>query len=167
MSTVSEVSEESWDAWRDYYRAGRDLIRAFDRRLQDDAGISYPEYLLMLVLLRAPERRLRIGELADELAWEKSRVSHQVTRMSARGLVERRACESDGRGVWVGLTADGSRTLLEATRDHTDAIRSWFFDVINPDELHVLRTLSQRILTTLADADALPRETEANDTDRA
>ena len=167
MSTVSEVSREDWKVWREYYRAGRELTHAFDRRLQGDAGISHPEYLVMLTLWNADHRKLRTGELADELAWEKSRVSHQVTRMVTRGLLERTECETDARGVWVGLTAEGSRTLLAATRDHTEAIRAWFFDVLTDDEKQVIQAASERIRAKLLDDGAapLPREAEA-DADR-
>ena len=164
MATAAAPEDARWDEWRDYYRAGRELTHAFDSRLQRDAGISHPEYLLLLALWQAPHRRLRTGELADDLAWEKSRVSHQVTRMVARGLVERTTCDTDARGVWVGLTADGSRTLLAATRDHADAIRRWFFDVLDDEERAVMQRASQRIRERLvADgASPLPRETEAD-----
>lgn len=163
MSTVSEVSPEDWEVWRDYYRAGREITHAFDRRLQDDAGISHPEYSVMLALWNAPHRKLRTGELADDLAWEKSRVSHQVTRMVARGLLERTECDTDARGVWVGLTAEGSRTMLAATRDHTAAIRAWFFDVLTDDEKQIIQTASQRMRAKLIEDGAapLPREREA------
>ena len=159
MSTVSEVSDEDWDVWRDYYRAARELTHAFDRRLQDDSGISHPEYLVMLALWNAPHRKMRTGELA----WEKSRVSHQVTRMVSRGLLERTECDTDARGVWVGITSEGSRTLLSATRDHTEAIRDWFFDVLTDDEKHVFQAASQRMRAKLVEDGAapLPREREA------
>ncbi|AYF97941.1 MarR family winged helix-turn-helix transcriptional regulator [Protaetiibacter intestinalis] len=169
MSTTSGVSAEHWDVWREYYGAGRALTHAFDSRLQADAGISHPEYSVLVVLWSAPHRKLRTGELADALSWEKSRVSHQVTRMVARGLVERTTCETDGRGVWVGLTPEGSRVFLASTRDHTAAIRSWFFDVLTPEELRVIRDVSRRIREQLiADGAApLPREREAEADDAA
>jgi len=168
MSTVSEVSPEEWDFWRDYFRGGRELVAALDRRLQNDAGISHPEYLLMLSLWHAPDHSLRTGELADELSWEKSRVSHQVARMEARGLVERRDCETDARGVWVVLTPDGSRLLLRATRDHTDAIREWFFDLMDDEEKRVLGEVARRMRETLGTAcAAIPQEAEARAGDAA
>jgi len=168
MSTVSEVSPGEWDLWRDYFRGGRELVAALDRRLQNDAGISHPEYLLMLSLWHAPDHSLRTGELADELSWEKSRVSHQVARMEARGLVERRDCETDARGVWVVLTPDGSRLLLRATRDHTDAIREWFFDLMDDEEKRVLGEVARRMRETLGTAcAAIPQEAEARAGDAA
>jgi DNA-binding MarR family transcriptional regulator len=168
MSTVSEVSPEEWDLWRDYFRGGRELVAALDRRLQADAGISHPEYLLMLSLWNSPDHSLRTGELAEELSWEKSRVSHQVARMEARGLVERRECETDARGVWVVLTAEGSRLLLRATRDHTDAIREWFFELMDDDEKRVLGAVARRMRETLGTACAgVPPEAEAQAGDAA
>jgi DNA-binding MarR family transcriptional regulator len=149
MSTVSDVSPAEWELWRNYFRASHELIASLDRRLQHDAGISHPEYLLMMSLWRSPDHSLRTGELAEELSWEKSRVSHLVTRMEARKLVERRECETDARGVWVALTADGSRLMLKATRDHTDAIREWFFDLMDDDEKRMLGTVVQRMRESL------------------
>ncbi len=165
MATRSEVSSEEWDVWRDYFRAGRELVTALDRRLQDDAGISHPEYLLLLSLSEAPDRSLRTGELAEALAWEKSRVSHQVSRMQARGLVERRECETDARGVWVVLTAGGRRVLLRATRDHAEAIREWFLDILDDDEKRVVGQVARRMRETLgtACAEAVRREEEAGE----
>ncbi|MBN9140272.1 MAG: winged helix-turn-helix transcriptional regulator [Micrococcales bacterium] len=169
MSTVSDVSPADWELWRDYFRGARELGTALDRRLQDDAGISHPDYMLMLSLWEAPQHSLRTGELAEQLAWEKSRVSHQVSRMEARGLVVRRECETDARGVWVELTPEGSRLLLRATRDHTDAIREWFVDLLDDDEKRALSAIAKRMRATLgtACAEAVPPEAEARTGDAA
>ncbi|MFT4284932.1 MAG: MarR family winged helix-turn-helix transcriptional regulator [Protaetiibacter sp.] len=169
MSTVSDVSPADWELWRDYFRGARELGTALDRRLQDDAGISHPDYMLMLSLWEAPQHSLRTGELAEQLAWEKSRVSHQVSRMEARGLVVRRECETDARGVWVELTPEGSRLLLRATRDHTDAIREWFVDLLDDDEKRALSAIAKRMRSALgtACAEAVPPEAEARAGDAA
>jgi DNA-binding MarR family transcriptional regulator len=161
MSTVSEVAPEDWAVWRLYFASGRRLVAELDRRLQADVGISHPEYTVLLSLNEAPERQLRTGELAHLLAWEKSRVSHQVARMEARRLVERTACETDGRGTWVTITAEGRRLLLRAMRDHADAIRELFFDRLSDDELASLRAASIRMLEVTDPAAivaALPHE---------
>jgi len=161
MSSVSDVAPDDWATWRLYFSSGRRLVAELDRRLQADAGISHPEYTVLLSLNEAPRRQLRTGELADLLAWEKSRVSHQVTRMAARRLVERTACETDGRGTWIGITAEGRRLLLRAMRDHADAIRELFVDRLGEDEKAAIRAGSIRMLETLdpaAIAAALRRE---------
>jgi DNA-binding MarR family transcriptional regulator len=149
MSTVSEVSPDDWAVWRLYISSGRHLVAELDRRLQADAGVSHPEYTVLLSLNEAPQRQLRTGELADLLAWEKSRVSHQVTRMEARRLVERTPCETDGRGTWIGITAEGRRLLLRAMRAHAADIRELFVDRLTDDEKASIRAASIRMLEAL------------------
>lgn len=149
MSEVSELDEAGWSLWADFVLMQRELARELDRRLQRDAGISQGDYAVMLTLFKAPERRLRPGALGDAIAWEKSRLSHQLTRMVARGLVERVECDTDGRGSWVVLTRAGRLALLRAMRDHATAIRSLFFDVLEPHEQQAIADASARVLERL------------------
>ncbi|CAN5160539.1 MarR family winged helix-turn-helix transcriptional regulator [soil metagenome] len=146
MSTVSEVSENDWQLWRDFMAMHQQLARELDRQLQRDAGISQADWSVLHVLSDVPDRKLRTGELAELLAWEKSRVSHQVTRMEARGLLERSDCDTDGRGTWVGLTTEGRRTLLGAMSEHALAIRQLFFDNLGDTEKSAISEASRRIL---------------------
>ena len=145
MSEVSEIDATEWQLWHDFATMHRDLMRELDRRLQRDAGISQGDYGVMLTLFQAPDRRLRPGELGEAIAWEKSRLSHQLTRMVARGLVERVECDTDGRGSWVVLTRDGRRALLGAMRDHASAIRGLFLDVLQPDEKRMIADVAARV----------------------
>ena len=149
MSTVSEVSPADWELWRAFRAMGEQLGRELDRQLQRDSGISQADYGILVSLFEAPDRQLRTGELGELLAWEKSRVSHQVARMEARGLVKRVECESDGRGTWVTLQNDGLRALLGAMREHAAAIRDLFLEQLDDDEKEVLRKAAQRVLDNL------------------
>lgn len=149
MSTVSEVPHADWDLWRTMRAMNEQLSRELDRQLQRDAGISQADYSILVTLFDAPDRRMRTGELGELLAWEKSRVSHQVARMEARGLVERVVCESDGRGTWVTLATDGKRALLGAMREHAAAIRELFFDELGDDEKQVMLGGMRRVLDKL------------------
>jgi DNA-binding MarR family transcriptional regulator len=146
MPGMTEVSDEDWGLWRGFVAMHRQLARELDRQLQRDAGISQADFSVLVVLSEAPDRKLRTGELAELLAWEKSRVSHQVARMESRGLLERTECDTDGRGTWVGLTNDGRRTLLGATREHSTAIRELFFDNLQQGEKAAIAGVSNRIL---------------------
>ncbi|MGW4928153.1 MarR family winged helix-turn-helix transcriptional regulator [Agromyces sp. NPDC004153] len=152
MSVVSEIDEADWALWRGFLTMHRDLMRELDGRLQRDAGISQADYSVLLTLFDAPDRRLRPGALGEALGWEKSRLSHQLTRMAARGLVERAECTTDGRGSWVVLTRDGRRTLLHALRDHASSIRSLFLDALGPDEKRAMARASERVLERLDEA---------------
>ena len=155
MTDVSEISSGSaitaaeWDAWRAFYAMRRRLDRTLERQLQGDSDISTPDYEVLLAIFTAPDRQVRTRELTRELDCETSRVSHQVTRMEKRGLVERTECDSDARGTWIGLTAAGSRAVLGAMRGHAASIRRYFFDVLTPEELATLAAASTRVLEAL------------------
>jgi DNA-binding MarR family transcriptional regulator len=146
MSDRSSVSEKEWQSWRAFVRMRRELDRALGERLQADGGISAADYSVLLALWEAPERRLRATRLGDLINWEKSRVSHQLTRMESRGLIERMDCDDDARGKWVVLTAEGRRAVLSTVRDHTAALREYFFDLLSPEELGTLTSLSDRVV---------------------
>jgi DNA-binding MarR family transcriptional regulator len=122
------------------------LQRTLGDRLEANAGISSPDYTVLLVLFEAPERRLRASRIAGLIAWEKSRLSHQLTRMEQRGLVRREECDDDLRGKWVVLTNDGRRAVLKAMRDHNKAIREYFFDVVSDEDQAVLQRVSDRVV---------------------
>jgi DNA-binding MarR family transcriptional regulator len=134
------------------------LDRALADRLDENAGISAADYVVLLVLFEAEDRRLRAARLADLIAWEKSRLSHHLTRMEQRGLVQRQDCDDDLRGKWVVLTNDGRRAVLKAMRDHNRAIREYFFDVVTDEEQAVLQRLSDRVLGAVNPAICLEDE---------
>ena len=160
MSTVSEVPAADWDLWRTMRAMNEQLGRELDRQLQRDAGISQADYGILMTLFEAPQHRMRTGELGELLAWEKSRVSHQVARMEARALVTRVVCESDGRGTWVVLETGGKRALLGAMREHAGAIRDLFLDELDAAEKQIMLRATSRVLERLnaacAAADAAP-----------
>ena len=149
MSEVSEVTAEEWQVWRTFYTMRRQLDRALENQLQADAGISSADYEILLVVFESPQKRLRSRDLAEVIGWEKSRISHQVSRMETRGLVERTECEDDLRGTWIGITADGRRTALGAMRKHRQAIREIFFDVLEAQELGALQSVSDKVLAAI------------------
>ena len=148
------LTDDDWAVWDEFYAMRRRLDRALELRLHHDSGVSAPEYYILVGLGRSSDRRLRVRDIAEQIGWEKSRVSHQVTRMERRGLVRRSDCSSDARGTWVELTPEGRRTMLSATRGHTAAIRRYFVDALAGDDAVVLG-FSRRVLAGIGD-DASP-----------
>ena len=140
------LDEEELDVWRAFSLMRRQLDLTLERRLQADAGISSADFAVLVSLQEEPTRRLRAGRIADLIGWEKSRVSHQLKRMVQRGLVTREECGDDARGVWISLTGDGSRAVLSALRDHSDAIRDNFFTLLTPEERATIENVSYRVL---------------------
>ena len=135
--------------WRVFLTMRRQLDLTLERRLQAGAGISSADHEILLGLYEAPDRMLRAGQIADLIGWEKSRVSHQISRMEQRGLLSRAECGDDARGVWVRLEPDGIRAVLESSSCRAEALKEYFFDVLQPDELEVLTRVSTRVLDTI------------------
>ena len=140
------TTPEERELWRAFFVMRRQLDITLERRLQADAGISPADYEILMALCDDSTRRLRAGQIGDLIGGEKSRVSHQITRMEQRGLLKREECDADARGVWVVLTAEGERAVSNADDDRRDAIREYFFDVLSPDEKSVLQNVSRRVL---------------------
>ncbi|KPG88423.1 MarR family winged helix-turn-helix transcriptional regulator [Frigoribacterium sp. RIT-PI-h] len=151
---ADELTDEEWVVWDSFYAMRRRLDRALELRLQSDSGVSAPEYEILVGLGRSSDRRSRVRDIAEQIGWEKSRVSHQVTRMGRRGLGRRAECASDARGTWVELTPDGRRAMLAATRGHTAAIKRCFADVLGADA-EVVQAFSGRVLDAIG-TDASP-----------
>ncbi len=150
MTAEKQLSDQDLAVWRDFMAMSSQLIRELDRRLQADAGISHADYAVLSALQQANDHQLRAGELAELLAWEKSRVSHQVARMEARELLVRKECDTDGRGTWIAPTAHGSRVLLGAMKKHGSTIRELFFDVLTEQQRRAVGDGALRVLDRLS-----------------
>jgi DNA-binding MarR family transcriptional regulator len=96
------------------------------------------DYEILVELSEAPRRRMRMTELADRTAQSRSRLSHQVNRMEARGLVTREGCEGDKRGTFAVLTDVGVATMGEVAPSHVASVRKHFIDQLEPAELAAL-----------------------------
>jgi DNA-binding MarR family transcriptional regulator len=149
MPEKAKVTEEEWAIWRAFFAMHRRLDRALERDLQAESEISGADYDVLLSLFQSPDRRLRSGELAERIGWEKSRLSHHVARMEKRGLLERSGCDSDARGTWISISVTGSRAVLSAMRPRAAAVRRYFLDVLTPSELGDLQHISERVLGSL------------------
>jgi DNA-binding MarR family transcriptional regulator len=135
--------------WESYRDAHRELMRALEARLITNSGLSGADYALLHPLSVAVDGVLRTRDLGKSVGWERSRLSHQVSRMEKRGLVTREECESDARGSMVRLTSLGRKAIGAAAPDHVEAVRSYFFDHLSPEEQGQLGVLLERVLTAV------------------
>src|ERR1700760_2575020 len=96
--TAAWLSDDEQRTWQTYLRMSSLLPAALNRELQQDSGLTLPEYEVLVQLSEAPQHRLRPFQICEALSWEQSRLSHQLTRLERRGLVTRQECGADGRG---------------------------------------------------------------------
>jgi DNA-binding MarR family transcriptional regulator len=144
MSDPAGLDPADWSMWRAFSGMREALDRALEQRVQRDAGISTADFDVLRSLAAAEGQQLRAGALAESLAWEKSRISHQVRRMADRGLVIRAECPTDARGTWVVLAPAGAEALAAASCGYVDVLRRAFFDGLTPAEKRALHAVSQR-----------------------
>ncbi|MFF1574235.1 MarR family winged helix-turn-helix transcriptional regulator [Leifsonia sp. NPDC058292] len=150
-----KLTAEEEELFRSFYVMRRGFDRALDAQLQRDHGVSISELEVLMALVRSPGRRLRVRDLVAMTGWEKSRVSHQVTRMAARGFVEREECDDDRRASYIKLTGDGRRIVVRALPEHTATIRRVLFDPLSAEQQEQFLEISQRMNDVIAREDGL------------
>ena len=134
-------------AWSTFLRAHARVVRELERELQADQDLALTDYDVLVQLAAAPERRLRMSELADRLLLSRSGVTRLVDRLVADGLVERVMCESDRRGQWAALTDAGRDRLRRAAPTHLRGVATHFLDRLSADDLASL----ERMLADVVD----------------
>src|ERR1700759_2266575 len=100
---VRWLDEDEKRAWHAFLAAGSLVDRLLDAQLKEAIGLSHPQYEILVRLADAPDGELRMTELADTLLTSKSGLTYQVTQLEKAGLVKRRSCPSDVRGVLAVL----------------------------------------------------------------
>ena len=132
------LTPDEQDAWRGHLAASKLLFRQLDRDLHP-FGLSINDYEILVVLSEAPDHRLRMTDLADATAQSRSRLSHQITRMEAAGLVRRDTCPGDKRGLFAVLTGTGMATIERVAPHHVESVRRHFINLFTPEQLAALR----------------------------
>jgi DNA-binding MarR family transcriptional regulator len=151
-------SEPRWlnDHEQEVWRAFRELLWGFesamDRQLLRDSDLSGVEYSVLASLSEADQGVLRARDIAQRLDWERSRLSHLLKRMEARGLVERVACPTDARGFNVSMTAAGWDVLRQAAPGHVTFVRENVFDPLSAAEREALFSATAKIQQSIRDA---------------
>ncbi len=153
MEAVRWLSEREAAAWRGLQTMQMQLNATLARELAGDSDLSYPDYMVLVALTDQPDGRRRPFELAGDLGWEKSRVSHHVSRMVRRGLVGRVRCPSDQRGSFVVITDKGCAALAAAAPGHVDAVRRYVIDRLSPEQLDSLAAIAAVVMSALDGCD--------------
>jgi len=145
MSEIRWLSEREQDIWRSFLSATIGLTDALARQLQRDAGMPHAYYEILVALSEAPDRTLRMSELAGIRNSSRSRLSHAVARLEEAGWVRRRDCPTDKRGSFAMLTDEGFAALESAAPGHVTEVRERLFDQLTPEQVEQLGEISRAI----------------------
>src|SRR5690349_10195863 len=132
------LSESQSRHWRTCIESSWALHTTLEDELRAATGLSMNDYHVLVALADAPERRIRMGELASRLVFSPSRITYQISSMVKRGLVEKQSCPDDGRGQEAVLTERGLVALREAAPAHLETVRKSFIDHLDDEELAVI-----------------------------
>ena len=139
------LSETEQRAWRTFIESSWALHTRLEDELRAQTGLSMNDYQVLVVLSEAPDRRLRMGELAGRLVFSPSRVTYQINSMVKRGLVRKQSCPDDGRGQEAVLTDEGMAALRAAAPLHLVTVRDAFIDRLEADELDVIARAFEKV----------------------
>jgi DNA-binding MarR family transcriptional regulator len=143
------LTDEEQQAWRPFAALLFRLPAVLDAQLQRDAQITHFEYMVLISLSEAPDRTLRMSDLAAMANGSLSRLSHVVSRLERRGWVRRQPCPADGRFINAVLTGEGWEKVVATAPGHVEAVRKLIVDALTPEEFRALGAASAQILDHL------------------
>ena len=149
MAKPRWLNEREAHLWRTWLRLNQELPSVLEAQITRDSGLSGADYAVLVPLSESPDGMLRARELGREILWDRSRLSHHVSRMEKRGLVVREECAEDARGAMVRMTEAGRAAIEGAAPGHVASTRTYFFDLLSDKEINVLTAVFDRVLANL------------------
>jgi DNA-binding MarR family transcriptional regulator len=138
MKKVATLSPAEETLWRALMRIVKILPRDLDADLIHDAGVSASDYTTLMHLSEAPNRELRMSDLASATGLSPSRMTRLVDDLQSRSLVTKVASSSDARGNVARLTPRGMAKLRAAWPVHLASVRSRFLDHVDTATIKVV-----------------------------
>jgi DNA-binding MarR family transcriptional regulator len=132
VAKIDPLSATEEAFWRALMRIVLSLPRRLDADLVRTVGLTANEYTTLMCLSEAPNRELRMADLASAAALSASRMTRLVDDLQSRGLVTKRASPEDARGNITKLTPVGLAKLKSAWPVHLASVRARVFDHIDP-----------------------------------
>ena len=143
------LNQDEMRAWQAFLAVSGLLSRRIERQLKGDEGLSHPQYEVLVRLAEASDGELRMTELADAVLTTKSGLTYHITQLEKAGLVRRRSCPTDVRGLFAVLTYAGHEALRRAAPGHVALVRELFIDVLESEQLvaltRALEAVDQRL----------------------
>ncbi|MGY1727985.1 MarR family winged helix-turn-helix transcriptional regulator [Geodermatophilus sp. SYSU D01062] len=143
------LDDDEMRAWLRLVAVVELLPGVLDGQLRRDAGLTHFDYHVLAMLSEAPERTLRMTELATRTNATLPRLSHVVRRLEERGLVERAPCPYDGRATNARLTDAGWAKVRETAPGHLATVREHVIDALTPEQVGQLADVAGALLERL------------------
>ena len=150
MNDSPWLSERQQAVWRSWLSLSAQLPAVLHRQLAEESGLSLPDFDVLVQLTDSAEGKVRVTDLARALTWERSRVSHHVTRMQRRGLVQREECADDRRGAFVAITSKGRTHSSAPHLAHARTVKDLVFADVTGAELEVVGSFIENVLGHLS-----------------
>lgn len=139
MGETNWLNDDEMAAWQAFLMAGALLDRRIEEQLKAESGLSHLQYEVLVRLSAAPDGELRMSELAGAVITTKSGLTYQITQLEKAGLVRRRTCAADVRGVYAVLTGAGRARLERAAPGHVEVVRAHLIDVLSAEQVRALK----------------------------
>ena len=149
MDGVRWLDEREQKAWRALVSMQNRLHAQLGRELAATSDLSNQDYAVLVELTDQPDGRLRLFELARDLGWERSRVSHHTSRMATRGLITKETCDEDRRGAVIVVSPKGRAAIEAAAPDHVASVRRFVVDLLTPRQLDAIGAAARIVLAAL------------------
>jgi DNA-binding MarR family transcriptional regulator len=149
MAEPRWLDEQEQRAWRGLLQMWTQLNTYLAREMAANSELSMSDFAVLVCLTDELGGRVRAFTLAESLGWEKSRLSHQLARMAARGLIERSDCSEDARGQIVSVTPAGRSAIETAAPPHVETVRRVFMDRLTPAQIKSLASVTEVVLAAL------------------
>ncbi len=143
------LTAEQQRIWRAFLGGITVMMDQLDRDLRTQHDLSLAEYEILVRLSEAPNRSIRMAELASAVAHSRSRITHTISRLERDGIVRRDQCSEDGRGVSAVLTDHGFTVLEKAAHTHVRGVHEYLIENAPPEEFAALGRIMDRVTETL------------------
>lgn len=121
------------------------LVNQIERALLEAGVVPLSWYDVLFALYEAPERRLRMSELASAIVLSRSGLTRLVDRLEAEGLLARERLASDRRGAFAVLTEKGVEAMRRAWPVYARGIQEHFARFLNDEEARIVTKIFRRM----------------------
>lgn len=140
------IKDKGIDTWFMFLRTHGVLVRLFEAQMQAEQNMPLTWYDVLVQLSRGPARGMRLQDLAEAIVLSRSGLTRVLDKMESEGLLERKPCHSDRRGMYAVLTPKGQALVEDITPLHLLRVKEHFLSCLTDEEIRVMQQAFSKIL---------------------